>query len=134
MRHYGKSLISVFQKFFASIENFLFWEEDWARGYYCMIFLVRGLIYTMFISNNHASFQLWWKETLKNQNVSKYYDRDRRYVWTYLFYNKILSLVFSLMSVYIQNIKVRNQSNQKTFKIKKTSNLLRCKNARNTAA
>ena len=31
----------------------------------------------MFITNNHPSFQLWWKENLfKHQKVSKYYDHD----------------------------------------------------------
>ena len=32
-------------------------------------------LYTMFISNNRASFHLWWKENLvKHQKVSKYYE------------------------------------------------------------
>ena len=31
----------------------------------------------MFITNNHASFRLWWKENLvKLQKVSKYYEND----------------------------------------------------------
>ena len=38
---------------------------------------MRQLIYTMLVSNNQASFQLWWKERLvKHQKVSKYYDND----------------------------------------------------------
>ena len=33
--------------------------------------------YTIFITNNHASFHLWWKENLvKYQKVSEYYVRD----------------------------------------------------------
>ena len=33
------------------------------------------LVCTMFISNNRASFHLWWKENLlKHQKVSKYYE------------------------------------------------------------
>ena len=33
----------------------------------------------MFITNNHASFHLWWDENfVKHQNVSKYYDQDCR--------------------------------------------------------
>ena len=28
----------------------------------------------MFISNNHASFHLWWKKILKHQKSSKYYE------------------------------------------------------------
>ena len=39
--------------------------------------LVAQLVYTMFISNNRASFHLWWKENLvKHQKVSKYYEND----------------------------------------------------------
>ena len=35
---------------------------------------MRQLVYTMFISNNRASFHLWCKENLvKHQKVSKYY-------------------------------------------------------------
>ena len=34
---------------------------------------MRQLVYTMFISNNRASFHLWWKENLvkKSQNIMK---------------------------------------------------------------
>ena len=35
----------------------------------------------MFLSNNRASLQLWWKENLlKYQKVLKYYENDCRYV------------------------------------------------------
>ena len=44
--------------------------------------LVRQLVYTMFISNNGASFQLWWKENLvKHRKVSKYYETDCGFWW-----------------------------------------------------
>ena len=34
-------------------------------------------VYTTFISNNRASFHLWWKKNLvKHQRVSKYYEND----------------------------------------------------------
>ena len=37
--------------------------------------LLRQLVYTMSVSNNHPSFHLWWKENLvKHQKVSKYYE------------------------------------------------------------
>ena len=40
---------------------------------------MRQLFYTMFISNNHPSFHLWWKENLvKHRKVSKYYETDCR--------------------------------------------------------
>ena len=39
--------------------------------------LMRQLVYTMFITNNHASFHLWREENLlKYQNVSKYNGHD----------------------------------------------------------
>ena len=39
--------------------------------------LVRQLIYSMFVSNNGAFFQLWWNENLvKHQKVSHYYQND----------------------------------------------------------
>ena len=38
---------------------------------------VRQQLYTTFISKNHTSFHLRWKENLlKHLNVSKYYDND----------------------------------------------------------
>ena len=40
---------------------------------------VRQHLHIMFISNNHASFDLWWKENLvKHQEVSKH-ENDRSY-------------------------------------------------------
>ena len=36
MVHYGKSLISVFQARFASIDKILIWEENWALDYHSM--------------------------------------------------------------------------------------------------
>ena len=38
---------------------------------------MRQLVYTMFITDNRASFHFWWKESLlKHQKVSKYYESD----------------------------------------------------------
>ena len=38
-------------------------------------------VYTLFISNNCASFHMWWKKSLvKNQEVSKYYKLAPNYV------------------------------------------------------
>ena len=37
-----------------------------------------------FITNNDASFHLWWKENLLNyQKVSKYYEYTCRFVWCF---------------------------------------------------
>ena len=41
--------------------------------------LTRQLVYTVFVTNNHASFHLWWKENLiKYQKVLKYHVHDCR--------------------------------------------------------
>ena len=76
--HYGKSLISIFQEFFASIDKMfnlggrlgtrLSFYEVFRFSWYFLIFqdpkseivrqLVRQLVYTMFVANNHASFHL----------------------------------------------------------------------------
>ena len=37
---------------------------------------MRQLVYAMFITNNHASFYLWWKKLVKYQKVLKYYAYD----------------------------------------------------------
>ena len=48
--------------------------------------LVRQLVYTMFISNNRASFQFWRKENLvKHQRVSQYYENDCFTLYLYSF-------------------------------------------------
>ena len=40
---------------------------------------MRQLVYIMPISNNRASFYMWWKENLvKHQKVSKFYENDCR--------------------------------------------------------
>ena len=36
--HGGRSLVSVFQRFSASIKKFLFWRGNWALGYHFMGF------------------------------------------------------------------------------------------------
>ena len=42
---------------------------------------MRKLVYTIFITNNHASFHSRWKENLvKYQKVSKYYENDYSFV------------------------------------------------------
>ena len=86
-----------FKSFLLALTKFSIWQRDWALGYNSMkfrhspciswfpkvlseatrIYLVRQLVYTMFISNNRASFHLSWKESLlKPQKVSKYYAID----------------------------------------------------------
>ena len=44
------------------------------------------LVYTILITNNRPSFQLWWKENLGNlQQVSKYYEKDCLQIFLLLF-------------------------------------------------
>ena len=38
MAHYRKTLISVSEQFFASIDKIFIWQEDWALGYHSMSF------------------------------------------------------------------------------------------------
>ena len=79
-----------FKGFLLVLTKFSFWEEGWRLGYNSMKFrdfpeiflvrqLLRQLLYTMLITNNHTSIYSWWKrkfgQTLK---VSKYYERDCR--------------------------------------------------------
>ena len=46
-------------------------------------YLVRQLVYTLFISDNYKSFHLWWREDLvKHQKVSKYYETDCIFILT----------------------------------------------------
>ena len=56
-----ETFISIFQEFIASIEKVLFWEEDLLifqifLKYQYVCKLVRQLLCTMFISNNHAYY------------------------------------------------------------------------------
>ena len=87
--HYGKRSIFIFWQFFASIENNWFWEEGWALAYNSKVLIFpkvisrsasrEHLVYTIFITNNQASFHLWWK----NQRVSKYYDYECNLTFSY---------------------------------------------------
>ena len=58
---------------------------------------MRQLVYTMFITSNHASFHLWWKQNLvKYQKVSKYYVCDR-------LQNFVLLSMFLLTALIVKN-------------------------------
>ena len=104
--HYGKSLISVFREFFASINKiFILAGRLGTRLLFCEVLrlfwylliskdpksevvrqLVRQFVYTMFISHNRASFHLRWKENLvEHQKVSKYYENDCLQNFLFLF-------------------------------------------------
>ena len=49
--------------------------------------------YSNFITDEHASFHLWWKENLLNyQKVSKYYEHDCKY-WAKAFWHFLKTLL-----------------------------------------
>ena len=94
--HYGKSLISVFEEFFASISKIFILSErlDTRLSFYKVLrfswyillvlrlsVLSRSATYSatwqLFITNNCASFHLWWKRNLvEDQKASKYYENN----------------------------------------------------------
>ena len=85
--------------------------------------LVRQLAYTMFITNIHASFQLWWKENLvKLQKVSKYYDHDclQNFIWLLRSWltAPIVKSSHILVRVYFIFLKKRRRPNLEVFKYK----------------
>ena len=52
---YGKSLISVFQEFFASINKVFIWQGDWALGYHSIRFKNLALSWYFLISQDPKS-------------------------------------------------------------------------------
>ena len=60
---------------------------------------MRQLVHTVFVSNNRASFHLWWKENLvKHQEVSKYYEND----WGFYIYQGFdMLLVLNLLGLWV---------------------------------
>ena len=93
--------------FLLGLTKFSFWQGDCTLGYHSIWFghfpdpksyfvrqLLRQLLYTMFISNNRASFHLWWRGNwVKHQKVSKYYESNYRILWTSLG-TKLTFLIF----------------------------------------
>ena len=73
----GKAELLFLRGFLLALTKFSFWEKDWALGYnfttfwcfpnipYVVQQLVNQLVYTMFITNNHALFHL----RQKSQNI-----------------------------------------------------------------
>ena len=103
--HYGKTQFLFFRIFLLVLTKFLFCEEEWALVNNSMKFWdfpdtywfpkIPSLTFLgnswathryQFITDNHASFHLWWTENLLNhQKVSKYYEHDlqviRNFQW-----------------------------------------------------
>ena len=117
MAHYGKSSISDFQELFASINKVFLMGVGLgaAPSFYGVLrlsryflisqdpkslvvpHLVRQFVYTMFRCNNRASFHLWSKEKLvQDQKVSKYYENDCLQNFLLLFMSLLIILTFRL--------------------------------------
>ena len=76
-----------------ALTKFSFWREDWTLGYNSTNFWHNSEVLSrsatrsptrihQFITNNQASFHLWWNENLvKHQKFSKYYDDGCSYPW-----------------------------------------------------
>ena len=90
---------------------------------------MRQFIYTMFISNNRASFFLWWKENLvKHQKVSKYYENDHSYkakvintcgMWVFWKCKRPNSIFSTLLPAYKKNYSSQNVLISVTKKLRK---------------
>ena len=75
-----------FSSFLLVLTKFFLWKGDWALRYNSMKFWDDPK-YTMFITSNHTSFHLRWKENLLlYHNASKHYEHSCRsiyviYIW-----------------------------------------------------
>ena len=80
----GKVQYLVFSNFLLVLTIYSFWEEDWTLDYNYMEFwdflksnavwqLVSQLVFTIFITNNHALLHLLWKK-----NLVRYFRRVTR--------------------------------------------------------
>ena len=85
----SKVYFLFFRGFWLVWAKLLYWQGFWALGYLSMgldTFLIFpnflrfksfGNRYITLVSNNRASFHLWYTENLvKHQKVSKYYEND----------------------------------------------------------
>ena len=55
---------------------------------------MRQRVYTMFVTNNHASFRLWRRQNLVNhQKTKKYYDPDRLQTFLLLFITSLTAVI-----------------------------------------
>ena len=103
-----------FRSFLLVLTKFSFLEEDCTLGYNSMnhlgpswyfvisyhsySYVMRQLAYSIFITNNHASLYLWWKENLiKHQKVSKHYAN-------YCLQSFILLFISLLTAPFVKNV------------------------------
>ena len=87
----GKVQYLVLSNSLLLLTIYTFWEEDWTLDYnytefwdflksYIVWQLVSQLVFTIFISNNHAPFHLLWKKHLvRYLQVPKYYERSWKF-------------------------------------------------------
>ena len=84
---------------------------------------MRQLVYTILISNNRASFHLWWKKNLgKLQQVSKYYEKDCLQIFFLLLMSllkiKIVKNIYILSKIYLIFLKNVLKQTRKSFNSK----------------
>ena len=96
-----REMFNFCKGFLMVLAKLLFWPGDWALGYYSMEFRhfldiswfpkmlslksSATWVYHVYLSNNRASFHLWWKHNfVKHQKVSKYKLNFRKKVWNML--------------------------------------------------
>ena len=131
----GKFQFPFFQEFFASIGKSsilggglsarvqISWHFliSWRPMSCAVRHLVTQLVYTMFITINHASFHLWLKKNLvKHKKVSKFFDHDYLQNFVSLF---MISLTASFVKssshifagIYFIFLKQRPRLNLKSF-------------------
>ena len=76
------------------------------------------LVYTIYITNNHALFQLWLKENLiKNQKVLKYCDHycQQNFLFLIMFLLTAPIGKFSHVLIYLMFLNKRSRPNWKGF-------------------
>ena len=75
-------------------------------------------VYTKLISNNHALFQLRWKENfVKHQKVSKYYEK---YCWirqSFSLYLRRLQLNLNSLKGFFYKIKLKNYLRERSIRM-----------------
>ena len=118
-----------FRRFLPVLTKSSFRREDWALGNNFEIFLLSRSatgeathIY-QFITNNHASFHLCWKDNLlSHQKLSKYYEHDCLKNFLLLLMSLLIALIVKNSHILGWNLfylsKKRSRPNWKAFNTK----------------
>ena len=110
LRDYGKKFNFCFSEFFCQywknihfekkIEILLIFPNFVRSSVWSHSANSEAIVYTMFITNNHTSFYLWWKENrVKHQDLSKYYDHECLKNFLLLFMSLITALLLKIHTI-----------------------------------